>query len=326
MYEGLKEAGRIIKVTFDEFVEDDCLSMAAALSFYTMFSLPPLLLIIVTLVSTFFPYSRQRVSGEVTRQVNAVVSEKAGDEIMAMLEHRDQDEKNALPTIVGVGLLVFGATSVLAQLQYSLNIAWQVEPDPTQGGMKNFLLKRVLSLAMLVAIAFLFLVSLIVSTALEALHHSIQQHFVSSVATYLIRGLNLVFSFAVITFLFGAIYKVLPDAKITWRDILIGSTVSALFFVVGKFLIALYLGRSDVGSAYGAASALAVILIWVYYASLIVLAGAEFTQVWARRHGTGLHPVRGAVHAVRSQRHIHTGELLPPESKERREGKVIEED
>ena len=325
MIEIIKEFGRIVKVTFWEFLEDDCMSMAAALSFYTMFSLPPLLLIVVTSVSTFFPYSREQVSSEVIQKINFMVGEKTGDQILVMLEKAGQAGTNTATKIFGIGMLIFAATSVLAQLQYSLNITWQVEPDPEQGGVRHFILKRILSLAMLVAIAFLFLVSLIVSTALEAFHQAIQSMFEGSFASFLIRSINFFLSFSVITFLFGAIYKVLPDAKITWRDIWMGSIVSALLFVTGKFAISYYLVHSNIGSAYGAANALAVILIWVYYASLIVFAGAEFTQVWARRHGTGLHPARGAVHSVTRHEQFRKGEVLPPESKERREGKIFEE-
>jgi membrane protein len=321
----LQEAGHIVAATFSEFLEDDCMSMAAALSFYTMFSLPPLLLIVVTLISTIFPFSREQVSAEAIDQINSMIGEQTGEQIVAMLQHASQTGPTTAATVLGIAILVFAATSVLAQLQYSLNIAWQVEPDPDQGGLKNFVLKRFLSLAMLVAIAFLLLVSLVVSTALEAFQEVIQQWFVSAVATYLIRAANIVVSFIVITFLFGALYKVLPDVKITWRDVSVGAVVSALLFVVGKFLISFYLGRSNISSTYGAASALAVILIWVYYASLIVFVGAEFTQVWARRHGMSLRPVRGAVRAVRRRERVRPGQELPPESKERREGKVIEE-
>lgn len=321
----LKEIGHTVKVTFSEFLEDDCMSMAAALSFYTMFSLPPLLLIVVTLVYSVFPFSREQVSEEVVNQINATVGSQTGEQIVAMLKNADHTGPTTMATILGIGILVFAATSVLAQLQYSMNVAWQVQPDPDQGGLKNFILKRVLSLAMLIAIAFLLLVSLVVSTALEAFHGAIQQWLVSSVATYLLRAANIATSFLVITFLFGAVYKVLPDARITWRDVSVGSVVSTLLFIIGKFLISFYLARSNIGSTYGAASALAVILIWVYYASLIVFLGAEFTQVWARRHGTGLRPARGAVRAVRRKERVHPGESLPPESKERREGKTVEQ-
>jgi membrane protein len=175
-----------------------------------------------------------------------------------------------------------------------------------------------------VAIAFLLLVSLVISTALEAFHNAVEQWFVSEVAMQLIRAANVMISLLVITVLFAAIYKVLPDAKMTWRDVSVGAVVSALLFVIGKFLISFYLGRSNIGSTYGAASALAIVLIWVYYASLIVFLGAEFTQVWARRHGTGLEPIRGAVRAVRRRERIRPGQRLPPESKERREGKRVE--
>lgn len=325
MKEMFKDVGRIIAATFSDFLEDDCMSMAAALAFYTMFSLPPLLLIVVSLVSSLFPFPQERVTSEVTRQLSSFIGEGTGKQIVEMLQNIQPSGSTTVATILGILVLLFAATSVLAQLQYSLNIAWQVEPDPEQGGLRNFMIKRVLSLAMLVAIAFLLLVSMVISTGLEAVHHAVQELLVNPLNTYLMRVANIFLSFLVITFLFAAIYKVLPDAKITWRDVSVGAIVSALLFVIGKFGISVYLGQSNVGSAYGAASALAILLIWVYYASLIVFFGAEFTQVWARRHGKGLRPIRGAIRAVRRRELVHPGEILPPESKERKEGKIIED-
>lgn len=321
----LRESYRLFSTTIAEFVEDDCMSMAAALAFYTLFSLPPLLLISVTLVSTLFPFTRQQVSEEVQYQINALIGQQAGEQAVAMLETAGQTGPSTAATIFGIGVLLFAATSVLAQLQYSLNVAWEVEPDPAQGGLKNFLVKRVFSLAMLLAIAFLLLVSLLVTAALEAFDKRIQEWFISTAATTIIKAVNFVLSLVVVTFLFGATYRVLPDARITWRDVSVGAAVSAVLFAIGKHLIGIYLGNSQIGSAYGAASTLAIILIWVYYASLIMLLGAEFTQVWARRYGTGLRPIRGAVRAVRTKEHVRPGEMLPAESKERREGKIREE-
>lgn len=321
----LQEVYRLLSTTIEEFVEDDCMSMAASLAFYTLFSLPPLLLIAVTLVSTLFPFTRQEVAQEVQHQIDALIGQQAGAQVVAMLEHAGQTGPSTAATIFGIGVLLFAATGVLAQLQYALNVAWQVEPDPNQGGLKNFIVKRIFSLAMLLAVAFLLLASLLVTTALETFDKRIQAWFVSTAAATIVKLVNFVLSLLVITFLFGATYKVLPDAKITWRDVSVGAAVSAVFFVIGKHLIGLYLGNSQIGSAYGAASTLAVILIWVYYASLILLLGAEFTQVWARRYGTGLRPIRGAVRAVRTKEHVRPGEVLPAESKERREGKVREE-
>lgn len=318
MRETVREIGRLAAATVSEFLEDDCMSMAAALAFYTMLSLPPLLLIVVTLVSALFPFSHEQVSAEVIAQINSLIGEPYGEQVMSMLEQAARTGPSAAATILGVALLVFAATGVLSQLQYSLNVTWQVEPDPARGGIRNFILKRALSMAMLAAIAFLLLVSLMVSTALELFHAAIRQSFVTDLAVYLVQGVDILVSLLVTTFLFGAIYKVIPDARITWRDVSVGSVVSALLFVFGKLAISFYLGGSEIASTYGAASALAVILSWVYYASLVVFLGAEFTQVWSSRHGTGLHPTRGAVRTVRRSERIRPGQELPPESKERR--------
>jgi membrane protein len=322
MWAKLRAALSVFTQAFWDFLEDDCMSMAAALSFYTMFSLPPLVLIVISIVSLVFP--RQQVENEVRSQVNSLIGEQAGENVLAMVRNAQATGPTTAATVLGIGLLVFAATGVLAQLQYSLNMTWEVEPDPEQGGVKNFLLKRVLSLAMLLAIAFLLLVALVVTTALEAFQRQIQAWFVSEAASAIITAANVVLSLVVITFLFSAIYKVLPDAAITWRDVAVGSVVSAVLFVIGKQLIGVYLGNSRVATPYGAASALAVILIWVYYASLILLYGAEFTQVWARRYGRGLHPVRGAVRTVRRKNHVRQGQESPPEKKVPPKGKTDE--
>jgi membrane protein len=283
----------IFKRAAKEFFRDDCPRYAAALSYYTIFSIGPLLALLLLLAGLIWdPHEVQNAIGS---QIRDLIGPEASREVLAMVAHRDPTGgEGTLATLAGIGLLIFGATGAFLQLQDSLNRAWNVEPDPAKGGIRNFLIKRIFSLGLILGIAFLLIVSLAVTTAVSA----ISERFTGGTPTTLMLVINSVFAFVVITFLFAAMFKVLPDAEIEWRDVWVGGVVTALLFVIGKFLIGFYLGQSDPGSAFGAAGTLAVILIWVYYASHIVLFGAEFTQAWADKFGRGIRPEPGASKTV----------------------------
>jgi membrane protein len=236
------------------------------------------------------------VQGRVEAQLASLLGREGATAIREMLANANRPGSGGvLPTLLGVAGLLFGATGAFIQLQSALNTAWDVKPDPRQGGVKNFITKRLLSLGMLLAVGFLVLVSLALSALLSSAGGSVERFLPESLSGPLLAVINLVVSFAVITLLFAAIYKVLPDAVIQWRYVWIGAAVTALLFVVGKFLIGFYIGQSEPGDAYGAAGSLAVILVWIYYASMIVLLGAEFTQVYARAKGAEILPEPGAV-------------------------------
>jgi len=196
--------------------------------------------------------------------------------------------------ILSIGGLLFGATGAFVSLQTALNRAWEVEPDPKSGGIRNFITKRLFSLGMVLGIAFLLLVSLAVTAALSAVGGAL----FGGLGKMFGEILNFLLTFAVITLLFGAMFKVLPDAKIGWRDVWVGAIATALLFVIGKTLIGLYIGQSDPGSTFGAAGSLAVLLVWIYYAAVILLLGAEFTQAWMKMHGRTIEPEAGAVRIV----------------------------
>lgn len=277
---------------FKDFSDDECGVRAAALAYYTIFALPPLLILLVLLVGLVWdPAEVQRA---LETQFSNMVGPDGGRAIHDMLAHANRPGSGGvLATIVGVVLLMFGAIGAFMQLQGALNRAWEVKPDPSQGGVKRFIMKRILSLGMILGVAFLLIVSLSVSALLSALSTKIafpQRAFAI---------MDLALSFSVLTVMFAAIFRFLPDAEIAWRDVGVGALVTSLLFVVGKFAIGFYLGRSAPGDAYGAASALAIILVWVYYAGMIVLFGAEFTQAWAERRGKAIMPERGAVRADR---------------------------
>jgi membrane protein len=282
----------VLKRSAKEFFDDDCMTRAAALSYYTVFSLPPLLILILLLAGMLLDPTDVR--GGLERQIESLMGPAGGEQVRAMLTHAERPGGGLLPTLLGIGAILFGATGVFVQLQGALNRAWEVEPDPAQGGLKNFLLKRLMSFGMILTIAFLLLVSLVVSAALTAFGSALEVYLPDGVSGALLQGLNLTISLGVIAALFAMMFKVVPDATIAWRDAWIGGLVTAALFTAGKFAIGLYLGKSNPGEAYGAAGSLALLLLWIYYSSLILLFGAEFTQAWAERRGRGVAPEPGA--------------------------------
>jgi membrane protein len=298
----------IIKDSAKDFIEDDCMDSAAALSYYTIFSLPALLVLILTIISAVM--SPSDVKGGLEGQLQNLMGPTAGEQVRTIISQAEQKPQGGLlPTILGILGLLLGATGAVGQLQKALNRAWNVEPDPNQGGLKNFLTKRIFSLGMILVLAFFLLVSLVVSAALSGMGDRVNSLLPSGLSGPVLEVLNMVISLAVITLLFAALFKVMPDAKITWRSVWVGAGVTAGLFILGKFLIGFYLGKSNPGQAYGAAGSLAVLLLWVYYSSLILLFGAEFTETWAERRGQGIEPEPGAVRVRREKQRV--GELGP---------------
>jgi membrane protein len=293
----------LLKESVRDFLKDDCMDSAAALSYYTIFSLPAILVLMLTLISAVMNPSDVR--GGLEGQLQALMGPSAGEQIRTIIQQAEQKPDNGLiPTILGIAGLLFGATGAFGQLQKALNRAWNVEPDPNQGGWKNFLSKRVFSLGMILVVAFFLLVSLVISAALTGMGDRLSGFLPSGLSVPLLEALNMVISLAVITLLFAALFKVMPDAKISWRSVWVGAAFTAFLFVIGKFLIGFYLGQSNPGQAYGAAGSLAVLLLWVYYSALILLFGAEFTETWAERRGQGIEAEPGAVRVRREKQRV----------------------
>lgn len=284
-----------LKETYREFSDDNCLQKAAALSYYTIFSLPPLLVIVVSVAG--LAVDPEDVQQRLNAEIGSVIGSEGMDQIATMIEQAQLPGRGLWGTFVGVVMLLIGGTGVLVQLQAALNQAWNVKPDPQQEAIWSVLLKRVLSLGMILAIAFLLLVSLVVTTLLTAFAGYTEGLLPAGFGTTLVKLGNVVLSYAVFTVLFAGMYKFLPDAKIAWKSVWAGAALTGLLFMVAKWGIGEYLGRSNVASTYGSAGALALILIWIYYSAAIVLYGAEFTQVWARRSAQGIEPSAGAVRA-----------------------------
>ena len=277
---------RIVK----DFSEDECSVRAAALAYYPVFALPPMLILLTMVVGAFWDPTEVQASLET--QFSSLIGPDAGQAIRDMLLHAKRPGAgSAVATLLGLGALLFGSLGAFMQLQGALNRAWEVKPDPKQGGIRRFIAKRVLSAGMILAVAFLLTVSLAVSALLSAL--GARMTFIPEPA---LHAIDVTLSFTVITVLFAAIFRFLPDAEVAWGDVWLGALVTSILFVVGKFVIGFYLGRSAPGDAYGAASALAIILVWIYYGGMIVLFGAEFTQAWAERRGVRKRPEEGAVH------------------------------
>lgn len=280
------------------FMEDKAPRLAAALAYYTIFSLAPLLVIVIGVLDMVS--ERLFPGGDAQERITDALSSALGPDaagfVGTMVENVGSGGGGLVATLVGVVVLLFGATGVFAQLQQAMNEVWDVEPAPDAGGVLRIAMIRLRSLGMVLVIGFLLFVSFLAQAALEVLQTSAQG--VLPGGDWIWQIVNLVVSLALLTLLFAAIYKVLPDVEISWRDVGVGAFVTALLFQLGKFLIGLYLGRAGPASAYGAAGSLVVILLWVYFSAQILLFGAEFTQAYARRVGTRIEP---APHAVRQR-------------------------
>jgi membrane protein len=281
----------LLQETITRWQEDKASRLAAALSYYTIFSLPPLLLIIIAVAGFFL--GRSAVRQQIVGQISSVMGDQGAQAIQVMLDNAGWSQgAGILATVIGVVTLLMGATGAFVQLQDALDTIWDVAPRPG-GPILSTVKDRLLSFSMVLVIAFLLLVSLLVSAALSALGSYLQSMLPETL--WLARLLSFVLSFGLITLLFALIYKYLPDAEIAWGDVWPGAAVTALLFVIGKFVLGLYLGSSSAASAYGVAGSLVLILLWIYYSSQILFLGAEFTQVYARRLGSRIVPAEDAV-------------------------------
>ena len=285
------QAFDLAKATFRDFNEDRCPQMAAALSYYTVFSLPPLLILLLALFGVFVDPADMR--GRIVREMEALLGADGGKLIDVIITQANRPGTGVM-AVIGVVALLLGATGAFLQLQQALNTAWEVRPDPKQGGIKAFIQKRLLSFGMILVVAFLLLVSFVVAALVSAFGDLLRAWWGSGAAV-IAQLVQVAAGLAVTWLLFALMFKFLPDARISWRDVRFGALVTAVLFTVGRFAIGLYLGRSESANAFGAAAALAVLLVWIYYAANIVLLGAEFTQVWVRQQGRRLQPEPGAV-------------------------------
>ncbi len=281
----IKRFFKLLKEAFHEWQRDQSSILAAALAYYTVFSITPLLVIVIAIAGTVF--GQDIAQEQIVQQMNQLVGEQGAQVIEIALTNANQPQLGSIASIISVIILFIGASGVFAQLQKALNTVWNV--TVRQGkGIKDLIRKRLLSFGMVLVIGFLLLVSLIISAVLSGINN-LEINLIPAFTPFW-QLLNFVISFCFISFLFALIYKYLPDAKIRWKDVWVGAVITAVLFVSGKSLIGLYLGRSSFGSAYGAAGSLIVFLIWVFYSAQILLFGAEFTQVYARKYGRTIRP------------------------------------
>jgi len=280
----------LLKETWTEWQEDKASRLAAALAYYTAFSIAPLLVIAIAIAALVF--GEEASQRQIVEQIQGLVGRDGAEAIQTMIINSRKPTEGIIATIISVGLLFFGASNLFSQLQDALNTIWEVAPKPEQG-VKEIVKSRFLSFTMVLGIGFLLLVSLVFSAILAALGNYLgnlipELHLFWSI-------LNFCISFSVISLLFALMFKFLPDVKITWGDVGIGAMITALLFTIGKTLIGLYLGNSSIGSTYGAAGSFVVLLLWVNYSAQILLFGAEFTQVYANKYGSQIVPAKNAV-------------------------------
>lgn len=287
-----KSSWGILKQSVVSFVNGDSFTHASSIAFYTIFSLPAILLISLSIGSTLF--DRTDVQRELISQVGSLIGYGSAAEVENILLNAARQTDTWFARVVGIVTLVLSATTVFLSLQISINQIWKIKPKPKKGFIK-FIVNRLLSLAMVISMGFVLMVSLVIDTLLVMFQEKLSDNF-GGITLTLVTGLNVVVSLLFIAVLFGLMFKMLPDAKIRWRDVWVGSLVTTGLFIGGKFLIGLYLGNSSLNSAYGAAGSLVIILVWVYYSALIFLFGAELTYVYTKEVGSGIEPY---THAVR---------------------------
>jgi membrane protein len=280
------DVGPLLKRTWAEFQADKAMTLGAALAFYTALSIAPLLLLVAVIAGVAF--GDQATRGEIAHQLNDLIGAEGAKAVESMLASTKSPGGSLLSTVVGIVTLVFGATGVFASLQDALNTVWNVKPDAARGGLWGMIRDRLASFSMICGMAFLLLVSLVFSAVLNALGGVVNQWVPGGDAW--MGAANQVVGFLVTTLMFAMIYKYLPHARPNWSVVATGAVITAVLFTLGKYLIGLYLGKASIGSTYGAAGSFVVLLVWIYYSSLIVLFGAEFTQVYAQTHGSRLSP------------------------------------
>ena len=275
----LKMIWTVLKETVSEYVDDGALSKGAAIAFYTILSLGPVLLICIAIAGLVF--GQQAAQGAMVGQLQGLMGAEAAKAIQAMIASAGDRESGIWASIIGFGTLLVTASGVFGEMQSALNAIWKAKPST---GLSGLVRARAASLGLVATMGFLLLVSLVIAAALSALGKQLDTMIPG--AELLLHVVNFVISFAMVSALFAAIYKILPDRNLRWRDVVVGAVGTAFLFTVGKTLIGLYLGSSSVASSYGAAGALVIVLLWIYYSSQTFLLGAEFTKVWASHHGS----------------------------------------
>ncbi|GAB3572569.1 YihY/virulence factor BrkB family protein [Spirosoma luteolum] len=300
----------VLRDSFNGFIDDRCLKLSAALAYYTIFSLAPLLVLLISLISIFL--GEEAIQGHLFTQINGLVGNEAAGQIQAMIKSVQLSGKTNTALAVGIVTLLVGATTIFVEIQDSVNMIWRVKAKPKRGWLK-LLKDRLLSFSLIASLGFLLLVSLVINGLILALS-DFMTRYIPALGVWLINGINFVVSTAVITILFGIILKVLPDAKIAWKDVRLGAFLTALLFMLGRYVIGLYIETTASSSTYGAAGSLIVILLWIYYTAAILYFGAELTQAYANHYGIKIEPANYAVYVEQTERERDVS-VIPTEKK-----------
>lgn len=313
----LKGIWQVLKDASKGFIEDKVPKLSASLAYYTVFSMGPLLIMIIFISGIF--WGREAIEGSIYTQMNGFVGEDAAKQIQEIVKNASLSDKGTFAAIIGAIFLLIGATGVFGEIQDSINGIWGLKPKP-KGGFMKLIKTRLLSFGIIGSLGFLLLVSLAVTAVVEGLNRRLQTIF-PDVAVVIFYIINILLTLGVVTLLFAVIFKVLPDAKLKWKDVWAGSIATAILFMIGKFAISFYISKSEVGSTYGTAGSLVVILLWIYYSSMILYFGAEFTKVYVVKYGAPIQPNEYAV----LEKDPAPGETQDPKKKEEATNKMKEE-
>jgi membrane protein len=289
---------KLLKQTGTEFIDDNAMKLSASLSYYTIFAIGPLLLVIISFIGIFI--DKETVTSSINEQITGLLGAQGTDQILSIIDALQKEKDAHKFSIIGIVSLFISATAVFLEIQDSINYIWSIKAKPKKGWLK-LITDRLLSFSLIIGLGFLLVVSLLANTVADLLTHQLVR-LIGHGEAILLQGVGFMILFAIITTLFGIIYKVLPDAKIHWRDAFIGASFTGVLFLIGKFLISYYVAGAKVGNTYGAAASVIIILLWVYYSGIILYFGAEFTKVWALNRGHGIKPNDTAVFILK--RHV----------------------
>lgn len=287
----------VLRQAFTEFLNDHALKFSASLSYYTIFSLGPVLLIIISLAGIFF--GKEAVEGRIYEQIHGFVGSAAAEQIEQIIGNLERSQTSRSGAILGLVFLFVGATGVFTEIQESINYIWSIKAKPRKGWLK-LVVDRLISFSLIVGFGFILMVSLVLHALVDVLYDKLRSLF-PELTVLLFQGVNYVLLFVIIVCLFAIIFKVLPDARIRWKDVFVGALFTGTLFLLGKFAIGFYLGNSNVNATFGAAASVVIILLWVYYTSIILFFGAEFTKVYTMNFGGGIVPEKTAVLIVKQE-------------------------
>lgn len=306
----LKEYLQFTKEIFNEFSSDNAMKLSASLSYYTIFSLAPMLVVIISIAGIFF--GKEAIQGEIYGQIKWLIGGEAAKQVQELIKNAELSNKSGIAAVIGTGTLLIGATGVFAEIQDSINFIWSLKAKPKNSWVK-YLTNRFLSFSLIITLGFLLMVSLLANAFLDIFSNRLKLYF-EDATVYFFSIVNFLLVFTVISLLFAVIFKILPDGKIRWKDTLIGSSVTAVLFMFGKSVIGMYLGQSNVSGAFGAAGSVIIILLWVYYSSTILFLGAEFTKVYTKRYGKPIEPNEQAVFILKQEVEINRKQFMKIEN------------